>query len=130
MIDLSWLEQLRKNFSSSGLEYEDLYEIIKKSLSMGKINFPAFIYEASRGVGFCASEGHFYSLDQDWDDPKAFNEVSFFQGEVETSSIPVADYIALMKIAADVYSDYFPDEKDGVLNSAKRLEKRYSSPAV
>ena len=85
-----------------------------------------FIYEASKGFGFSVGGGYFYSLDQDWDDPEEFNEVSFFLGEVGTSSIPVFDYVFLMKIAADVYSEFFPEERGGVLNSAKRLEERYS----
>lgn len=79
-----------------------------------------------RGVGFSVGEGHFYSLDQDWGDPEEFNEVSFFLGEVETSSIPLLDYVFLMKIAADVYSDFCPEERDSVLSSAKKLEERYS----
>ncbi len=98
----------------------------RPSITRKRTNFPAFINEASKGVGFSVGEGHFYSLDQDWDDPEEFNEVSFFLGEVETSSIPVLDYVFLMKIAADVYSDFFPEERDSVLSSAKKLEERYS----
>ncbi|MBC3384613.1 hypothetical protein HU715_026040 [Pseudomonas sp. SWRI12] len=126
MASLTWLESLKESFASTGLDYEDLYELIEASIVRGRSNFPAFIYDASRGVGFSVSEGFFYSLDQDWDDPDAFSEVSFFLGEVETSSIPVPDYVSLMKIAADVYSAFFPDEGDGVLRSAERLEDRYS----
>ncbi|CAM3269498.1 hypothetical protein PSFL6913_25860 [Pseudomonas fluorescens] len=95
-------------------------------MARGRTNFPAFIYDASRGVGFSVSEGFFYSLDQDWDDPEDFSEVSFFLGEVETSSIPVPDYVSLMKIAADVYSTFFPDDGGSVLRSVERLEERYS----
>ncbi|CAB3912415.1 hypothetical protein LMG26788_04866 [Achromobacter pulmonis] len=91
-----------------------------------KIDFPAFIYDASRGFGFTVSEGFSYSLDQNWDDPENFNEVSFFVGEMETSSIPVPDYVSLMKNAADIYSAFFPDEGDSVLRSAERLKERYS----
>jgi hypothetical protein len=101
-------------------------KIFMASIARGRTNFPAFIYDASRGVGFSVSEGFFYSLDQDWDDPEDFNEVSFCLGEVETSSIPVSDYVLLMKVAADVYSAFFPDEGDSVLRSAARLEERYS----
>lgn len=126
MAILSWLEKLKKSFASTGLDYEDLYELIEASIERGRTNFPAFIYEASKGFGFSVGEGYFYSLDQDWDDPEEFNEVSFFLGEVETSSIPVFDYVFLMKIAADVYSAFFPEERDSILNSAKRLEERYS----
>ncbi|MDF3845577.1 hypothetical protein P3W55_28050 [Pseudomonas citronellolis] len=126
MAYFSWLEKLKESFSSTGLDYEDLYGIIEASIARKRVNFPAFIYEASKGFGFSAGEGYFYSLDQDWDDPEGFNEVSFFLGEVETSSIPVLDYVFLMKIAADVYSAFFPEESDSVLGSAKRLEERYS----
>ncbi|MGS7253754.1 hypothetical protein ACQ7NP_21810 [Pseudomonas anuradhapurensis] len=126
MTILFWLEKLKKSFASTGLDYEDLYELIEASIERGRTNFPAFIYEASKGFGFSVGEGYFYSLDQDWDDPEEFNEVSFFLGEVETSSVSVFDYVFLMKIAADVYSAFFPEERDSVLNSAKRLEGRYS----
>uniref|UniRef100_UPI000DA6703B hypothetical protein n=1 Tax=Pseudomonas huaxiensis TaxID=2213017 RepID=UPI000DA6703B len=100
---------------------------IEASMVRGRTNFSAFIYDASRGVGFSVSEGFFYSLDQDWDDPGDFSEVSFFLGEVETSSIAVPDYVSLMKIAADVYSAFFPDDGGDVLRSAERLEERYST---
>ncbi|TBV08075.1 hypothetical protein [Stutzerimonas kirkiae] len=126
MTGLSWLEKLKESFASTGLDYEDLYELIEASIARKRTNFPAFIYEASRGSGFSVSEGYFYSLDQDWDDPEEFNEVSFFLGEVETSSIPVLDYVFLMKTAADVYSSFFPEERGSVLRSARRLEERYS----
>jgi len=126
MADLVWLEVLKESFSSTDADYEGLYELIEASIVRGRTNFPAFIYDASQGHGFSVAEGFFYSLDQEWDDPEEFNEVSFFLGEALTSSIPVADYVSLMKIAADVYSAYFPDERDGVQRSAERLEKRYS----
>jgi len=126
MVDVPWLDALKKALISTGLDSEDLYALLEASIVTEKINFPAFIYEASRGFGFTVSEGFFYSLDQNWDDPKSFNEVSFFLGEMETSSISVPDYVSLMKIAADIYSVFFPDEGNGVLRSAERLKERYS----
>lgn len=126
MSGLEWLGKLKERFSATGLEYEDLYELINASIIRKRTNFPAFIYEASKGFGFSVGEGYFYSLDQDWDDPEEFDEVSFFLGEVETSSISVFDYVALMRIAADVYSNSFPEERGSVQGSAKRLEDRYS----
>lgn len=125
MTNLAWLERLKESFASTGLNYEDLYELIKASIERGRTSFPALIHDASKGVGFSVSEGFFYSLDQDWDDPKDFNEVSFFLGEMETSSISVFDYVSLMKIAANVYSASFPGEASGVLESAEKLEERY-----
>ncbi|WP_327438437.1 hypothetical protein [Pseudomonas donghuensis] len=125
MGDVFWLERLKEAFASTSLDYEELYELIEAAIARKKIDFPAFIYEASKGIGFSVGEGHFYSLDQDWDDPEAFDEVSFFLGGMEVLSISVHDYVSLMKIAADVYSSSFPEEKDRVLVSAKRLEGRY-----
>jgi hypothetical protein len=125
MASLAWLKCLKESFASTGLDYEDLYDLIEASITRKRTNFPAFIYDASRGVGFSVSEGFFYSLDQDWDDPENFNEVNFFLGEVETSSIPVPDYVSLMKIAADVYAAFFPDDRGSVLRSAEKLEERY-----
>lgn len=126
MASLAWLESLKESFASTGLDYEDLYELIEASMARRRTNFPALIYEASRGFGFSVSEGFFYSLDQDWDNPEDFNEVSFFLGEVENSSIPVPDYVSLMKVAANVYSAFFLDDGGSVLRSAERLEERYS----
>ncbi|WP_093513164.1 MULTISPECIES: hypothetical protein [unclassified Pseudomonas] len=126
MASLAWLESLKESFASTGLDYEDLYGLIEAAMVSEKTNFPAFIYDASRGVGFSVSEGFFYSLDQDWDYPEDFSEVSFFLGEVEISSLPVADYVSLMNVAADVYSTFFPNDRGGVLRSAERLEERYS----
>ncbi|MBW5465939.1 hypothetical protein GOY11_32990 [Pseudomonas aeruginosa] len=126
MACLSWLDKLKESFASTGLDYEDLYEIIEASITRKRTNFTAFINEASNGVGFSVGEGHFYSLDHDCDDPEEFNEVSFVLGEVETSSIPLLDYVGLMKIAADVYADVVPEESDSVLSSDRQLDERYS----
>ena len=126
MAGLAWLERLKDSFNKTGLDYEDLYGLIEAAMLRGRSNFPAFIYDASQGVGFSVGEGFFYSLDQDLDDPEDFSEVSFFLGGQETSSISVADYISLMKATVDVYSTFFPDDRGGVQSSAERLEERYS----
>lgn len=62
MASLAWLESLKESFASTGLDYEDLYELIEASMARGRTNFPAFIYDASRGVGFSVSEGFFTLL--------------------------------------------------------------------
>ncbi|QXH34341.1 hypothetical protein [Pseudomonas muyukensis] len=130
MASLAWLESLKESFASTDLDYEDLYELLEASIVRGRTSFPTFIYDASRGVGFSVSEGFFYSLDQDWDDPEEFDEVSFFLGDVEISSIPVSDYVLLMKVAAYVYSAFFSDEGRDVLRSAEILEERYSKKSL
>lgn len=52
MLSLSWLEKLKESFASTGLDYEDLYELIEASVRRGKTYFSAFIYDASKGYGF------------------------------------------------------------------------------
>ena len=60
MACLSWLEKLKESFASTGLDYEDLYELIEASITRKRTNFPAFINEASKGLA-SVGEGHFYS---------------------------------------------------------------------
>lgn len=62
MSNLAWLESLKESFVSTGLDYEDLYELIEASMARGRINFPVLIYNASRGFGFSVSEGFFTLL--------------------------------------------------------------------
>lgn len=61
MSNLAWLESLKESFVSTGLDYEDLYELIEASMARGRINFPVLIYNASRGFGFSVSEGFLLS---------------------------------------------------------------------
>ena len=49
MACLSWLEKLKESFASTGLDYEDLYELIEAPITRKRTNFPAFINEASKG---------------------------------------------------------------------------------
>lgn len=53
MDSLAWLKRFKESFASTGLDYEDLYELIEASMARGRTNFPAFIYDASQGFGFC-----------------------------------------------------------------------------
>lgn len=126
MACLSWLEKLKESFASTGLDYEDLYELIEASITRKRTNFPAFINEASKGLASLWVRDISTLLIRIGMILKSLMRSVSFLGEVETSSIPVLDYVFLMKIAADVYSDFFPEERDSVLSSAKKLEERYS----
>lgn len=126
MNDIFWLKELKKRFLISGMEHRDLYDLLTQAIVRNRTTFPAFIYDASRGEGVSVGEGYYYALDQEWDDPEKFDEVSFFLGEMESSSIGVADYVALMEIAADVYVNNFPEERGRVQGSVNRLKERYS----
>lgn len=121
-----WLKALKERFLISGLESRDFYDLLNEAIVRNRTTFSAFIYDASRGEGVSVGEGYYYALDQEWDDPETFYEVSFYLGEMESSSISVADFVALMDIAADVYARNFPEEKDRVQGSVKRLKERYS----
>ncbi|MDN3236283.1 hypothetical protein [Pseudomonas sp. WAC2] len=79
------------------------------------------------GFGFNVRGGLFYLLDQDWDDPSEFNEVSFFIGDVDSSSISVPEFVSAMEVAVLTYVKEFNDEKDTVLNCLSKLKLRYSA---
>lgn len=53
MTNLARLERLKESFASTGLNYEDLYELIKASIARGRTSFPALIYDASKGGLLC-----------------------------------------------------------------------------
>ncbi|WP_434154232.1 hypothetical protein [Pseudomonas sp. JZ134] len=60
------------------------------------------------------------------DEPSEFNKVSFFIGYVESSSIPVPEFVRAMEVAVLTYVKEFNDEKDTVLDGLSKLELRYS----
>ena len=92
MACLSWLEKLKESFASTGLDYEDLYELIEASITRKRTNFPAFINEASKGLASLWVRDISTLLIRIGMILKSLmRSVSF--GEVETSSIPVLDYV-------------------------------------
>ncbi|WP_432216922.1 hypothetical protein ACREYJ_16045 [Pseudomonas kribbensis] len=125
MKNLYWLSRLKQDFDAAGSDSDSLYELIEAAVSRGKISFPALLHDASKGLGVTVGEGFFYSLDQDWDEPELFDNVSFFLGGVEISSMAIPRFVFLMRVAGNVYSDCFPSERDKICSSLDRLEKRY-----
>lgn len=73
---LDWLLAIKDYLYQN--DGRDLYDIIYTTLSENKMDYTAFLKMASEGYGFSPSEGFSYALDQDWDIPEEFNEVTFF----------------------------------------------------
>lgn len=127
-VDVLWLEKIKAEiYANSG---RDLYDILYAALMGKKTSFRVFLKMASEGYGISPSEGFSYALDQDWDVPEDFDEVSFFLGEFETSSIPPEHFVQLMQIISNGYLQSFPEDSQSVEQYIEILRKRYSDPEV
>lgn len=82
------------------------------------------------GEGTTVREGLSYSLDQDWTHPEDFDAVTFFVGDMESSSLSVPDFLVLMQTAAEVYLTHVPADSEPVLRYLKRLEARYAKKPI
>jgi hypothetical protein len=122
-----WLELLKSSFALSGLKYESLFEVIQGVILSKKTDFSSLMENASAGVGVSAGNGYSYSLDQGAGYSGQQANVRFFREGMEISSLPVQDYVALMRIAADTYSNFFLEEREQVLASVRKLEERYAA---
>lgn len=125
-MSFTWLKKLESELNCCGVSYGDFFHLLSSAIVERKINFIGFLSDASRGFGFNVREGLFYLLDQDLDEPSEFNEVSFFIGDVESSSIPVPEFVRAMEVAVLTYVKEFNDEKDTALDCLSKLELRYS----
>lgn len=103
----------------------DLYDIIYTTLSNDKMNYKSFLHLASEGHGFFPAEGFGYALDQDWDIPEDFNEVTFFLGEFETLSISPNYFVQLIQYITDAYINAYPNDKILVEQYMFKLKERY-----
>ncbi|MDF7670062.1 hypothetical protein PT276_02385 [Orbaceae bacterium ESL0721] len=104
----------------------DLYDIIYTTLSKNKMDYKTFLKMASEGHGFSPSEGFSYALDQDWDIPEEFNEVTFFLGEYETLSISPNHFVKLMDYITYAYIKSYPNDKILAEKYMEQLRRRYS----
>ncbi|AKH62708.1 MULTISPECIES: hypothetical protein [Photorhabdus] len=103
----------------------DLYDVIYATLSEDKMSYKLFLKMASEGHGFSPSEGFSYALDQDWDIPEEFNEVTFFLGEYESLSISPNHFVQLMQYITDAYIQAYPNDKASVELYMEQLRERY-----
>lgn len=120
---LIWLRKNEQYIVKNG--GEDLYCLLEVMYKEKKISFQKFIYDASRGIGCIVSEGLEYVLDQDLDDPKEFDEVSFILGDYESSTLSPQKFVELMQVISDSYIDEHPNDKVSIEQSMARLKRRY-----
>lgn len=121
---LNWLINIKKDlYENNG---RDLYDIIFETLENNKMTYPSFLSTASEGHGFSPSEGNGYALDQDWDIPDEFDEVSFMFGDYENSTISPQKFVGLMQVITDNYITEHPEKKEAVERSMMRLKERYT----
>ncbi|WP_347254560.1 hypothetical protein [Leminorella grimontii] len=120
---LEWLENKQEYFlENDGI---DLYYLISTMLKEQKMSFLQFLYDASRGIGCTVHEGLEYVLDQDWDNPEEFDEVSFLLGDYESSTLSPKRFVELMQVIADSYIDAHQNDKKSVENNMAKLKERY-----
>ncbi|MDH2912034.1 hypothetical protein N7V53_05735 [Kosakonia sp. HypNH10] len=123
MQKLKWLEATKKYFYQN--EGRDLYDIVYLVLSLNKMSYIAFLKRASEGYGCSPSEGCGYALDQDWDIPEDFNEVSFMFGDYESSAISPQKFVELMSFLSRSYIKEYQDDEGLVMIYLTRLHERY-----
>ncbi len=103
----------------------DLYDIVYLVLSLNKMSYIAFLKRASEGYGCSPSEGCGYSLDQNWDVPEDFNEVSFMFGDYESSAISPQKFVDLISFLSRSYIKEYQDDEGLVIIYITKLQERY-----
>lgn len=74
----NWLQSVKDQFNEKGVGGGDLYYLLETMIPEGKMTFPQFLSDAGLGQSCKMHEGLSMSLDQDWDNSEAFDEVNFF----------------------------------------------------
>lgn len=120
-MSIDWLEKSKEFLEKNGAI--DLHFLLETMYVKKVMSFVSFLSEASDGTGITVSEGHSYSLDQDWDDPDDFDEVSFFHGEMESSSISPEKFIQSLEHIASNYIESEPTHKDIVYEKLNLIKK-------
>lgn len=123
MQNLKWLEATKNYFYQN--DGRDLYDIVYLVLSLNKMSYIAFLKRASEGYGCSPSEGCGYALDQDWDIPEDFNEVSFMFGDYESSAIPPQEFVELIHFLSRSYTKEYQDDEGLVNIYIIKLQERY-----
>lgn len=121
---LNWLISIKKDLYKN--DGRDLYDIIFETLKSNKMTYPSFLSRASKGHGFSPSEGNGYVLDQDWDIPDEFDEVSFMFGDYDSLALKPQRFVELMQMITNSYINEYPEDKKIVEHSMARLQERYS----
>lgn len=125
MQNLKWLETTKNYFYQNN--GRDLYDIVYLVLSLNKMSYIAFLKRASEGYGCSPSEGCGYALDQNWDIPEDFNEVSFMFGDYESSAISPQKFVELIHFLSQSYTKVYQGDEGLVNFYITKLQERYQS---
>ncbi|AST68110.1 hypothetical protein BFG07_05145 [Kosakonia cowanii] len=123
--NLTWLEKIKGYFYQN--DGRDLYDIVYLVLSLNKMSYIAFLKSASEGYGCSPSEGCGYALDQNWDIPEEFNEVSFMFGDHESSTLSPKKFVELMQLLSDSYINEYPSDEESIRKFTTKLKERYKA---
>lgn len=92
------------------------------------MSFVFFLGRVAEGFGCTVHEGLGFSLENDWDDPSAFDGVAFFVGGHESSVMPTGVFVQLLAVACEHYVDSTADDAATVLQLLDRIRSRYTQP--
>lgn len=125
-IDKQWICEVGECLDGFGTGGEDLYHVLSTILFENKMNYLQFLASASEGHGCYAHEGLGYSLDQDWDFPEDFDEVAFFVGDFESSTLKVSEFLMAMSCISKAYVGRHVEDKQAVERYMEKISARYS----
>ncbi|WP_156183768.1 hypothetical protein [Chromobacterium sp. LK1] len=125
-IDKQWICEIREYLDGFGTGGEDLYHVLSSVLLEDKMNYLQFLARASEGHGCHVHEGLGYSLDQDWDFPEDFDEVAFFVGYFESSTLKVSEFLLAISCISKAYVERHVEDKQAVERYIGKIRSRYS----
>jgi hypothetical protein len=123
----NWLKEITIAFDKKGAGGADFLYLLDTMLQEKNISFMQFIERAANGFGYTIHEGLYYSLDQNWENPNLFNEVTFFVGGIESESLTIPDYLALLKTATSAYISSHPADTEMALQYLNNVTERYAT---
>ncbi len=96
------------------------------STCAGKDNFIDMIKLAIRKEGASIQEVADYSFTNDVTDGERVDVVEFyFNGELD-GTVPVKMFVEVLEVIALVYIEYYPKDRDGIINLLPKLRQAYS----
>lgn len=120
-MNIEWLKKIEGYLAEN--KGEDLFYLISTMLFENRKDFIHFLMDASNGIGTVVHEGLECVLDSNLD---GLSEVTFYVGEIESSSISFDEFVVLMSIISNAYIVEFPDETNDILHYMNLLANKQS----
>lgn len=99
-----------------------LCEIHEKNI----MKFSYFLKQISCGFGVVVSEETGFGLEENYDNPEELDEIIFFIGGYESSTISKKKFCDILKGLSDIYILYSPKEKEIIYKYINDIFKRYN----